>query len=504
MLVLPSPSAGAGRWRLPLAGLSAARLAEALLSPDRPAAVTPLAEWLAADPAIVLWCVLGREFPSRDSPPCLRDVARWLLDHAPSALQWPEDELTSPLDASPCADRAAGLVEASVYVAEASRLQTPVQSDRLGDPAYLAYLLHNAAQWCDVLASTVPSVGISLREMPPLAQREAPSLPGWIQPQSFPDPSPAEIKAVRKVAAAARKRFLAPGPFAPTFLPQLMARLARQQQLESTFQQTLEAEKLAAMAEFAAGAGHEINNPLAIIAGRAQLFLSDEPDPQRRRDLAIINVQAMRVYEMIADMMLFARPPRPQLAEVDVVALVEQIAAAWSPKAAERRIALQRDLPPGPLLIAADATQLTVALRALLDNALQAIDSDGHVDISIRARILARSASEGAARTTSNPHSAAPSLALWASVVEAPLLSSGEFEIVVRDSGPGITPEVRRHLFDPYYSGRQAGRGLGLGLSKCWRIVTMHGGRIDVDSTPGQGATFRIVLPATREWKPDA
>jgi signal transduction histidine kinase len=67
--------------------------------------------------------------------------------------------------------------------------------------------------------------------------------------------------------------------------------------------------------------------------------------------------------------------------------------------------------------------------------------------------------------------------------------------IVVTDDGPGILPEHRPHIFDPFYSARQAGRGLGLGLSKCWRIVGLHHGRIEVQSEPGQGACFTITLP---------
>ena len=65
----------------------------------------------------------------------------------------------------------------------------------------------------------------------------------------------------------------------------------------------------------------------------------------------------------------------------------------------------------------------------------------------------------------------------------------------VCDDGPGIAADERRHLFDPYYSARQAGRGLGLGLSKAWRIVSNHGGHIDVDPGPGRGAVFTITLP---------
>ena len=70
-------------------------------------------------------------------------------------------------------------------------------------------------------------------------------------------------------------------------------------------------------------------------------------------------------------------------------------------------------------------------------------------------------------------------------------------EVLVADDGPGIKPEERRHLFDPFYSARQAGRGLGFGLSKAWRIVTGHGGSIEVESEPGEGAVFVIKLPRT-------
>ena len=67
--------------------------------------------------------------------------------------------------------------------------------------------------------------------------------------------------------------------------------------------------------------------------------------------------------------------------------------------------------------------------------------------------------------------------------------------IIIDDTGPGIPDEVRRHLFDPYFSGREAGRGLGLGLSKCWRILDLHGGTVEVESRAGEGVQFRLVLP---------
>lgn len=242
-------------------------------------------------------------------------------------------------------------------------------------------------------------------------------------------------------------------------LSDILSRLAK---LENKFQEAVEAEKLEAMAEFAAGAGHEINNPLTVIAGRAQLFLHAETDPERRRSLALVNSQAMRIYEMIADMMLFARPPQPNFALVDVAGIVDAMITGFQASAARQETILSRSGHAGPLEIEADATQLAVAIRALCQNSLEAIGHGGHIEFCLEAGL-------------------------------------NEVTIRVTDDGPGITAEQRRHIFDPFFSARQAGRGLGLGLSKCWRIVTNHGGRIEVDSQPGHGAMFAITLP--REQK---
>jgi signal transduction histidine kinase len=242
---------------------------------------------------------------------------------------------------------------------------------------------------------------------------------------------------------------------------ELAKRLARLEQLENRFQEALEAEKLAAMAELAAGAGHEINNPLAIIGGRAQLLLRDETDPERRRELALIHTQVMRAHEMIADLRLFARPPALEFESLDLTALIDAIVADFAPAMAERSIAICRQGPDEPIEIEADAAQLSVAIRALCRNAQEAIGHHGHVEIAVERR-------------------------------------GAEVEITVSDNGPGISREDRRHIFDPFFSARQAGRGLGLGLSKCWRIVTAHGGRITVESEPGHGARFTITLPICR------
>src|SRR5262245_43939179 len=93
----------------------------------------------------------------------------------------------------------------------------------------------------------------------------------------------------------------------------------------SDFDERLEHEKLEALKELAYGASHEINNPLANIAARAQTLLADEADPERRRMLQAIYRQAMRAHEMISDLMLFARPPKLQLAKLNLSQLVQRI-----------------------------------------------------------------------------------------------------------------------------------------------------------------------------------
>jgi signal transduction histidine kinase len=250
--------------------------------------------------------------------------------------------------------------------------------------------------------------------------------------------------------------------------PSIADKLARLAQLEADFQRTLEREKLESLAEFAAGAGHEINNPLTVISGRAQLLLREETDPERQHVLALISAQAMRVYEMIADMMLFARPPRPDLQSVELIAMIDGVVADFLPRCARQETSIRRSGDPGPIVVEADPVQLNVALRAICQNSLEALQSGGHVEIECSRHTPC------AERT-------------------------GEETFVqmrISDDGPGITPEERRHVFDPFYSARQAGRGLGLGLSKAWRIITSHGGRIEVESQPGHGATFIITLSA--------
>ena len=213
-------------------------------------------------------------------------------------------------------------------------------------------------------------------------------------------------------------------------------------------------EKLAAMAELAAGAGHEVNNPLATIVSRAGRLLAGETDPDRRRQLAQIVAEAHRGRDMIGDLMLFARPPQPTLDTVDPAAVLAEVEAEFAEDLTEAglTLAVRVDRPPGTATeLRADRTQLAIVWSELLRNALR------HAPAGSAVRVVITGAARGEC-----------------------------VRLQMTDDGPGLTPEQRRHLFDPFYSGRQAGRGLGFGLPKCWRIVEQHGGQIAAASPPMQ------------------
>jgi signal transduction histidine kinase len=162
--------------------------------------------------------------------------------------------------------------------------------------------------------------------------------------------------------------------------------------------------------------------------------------------------------------MMFARPPQLTVETVDLVELVETVFGELKQDADGQQSELLRNDDHPQLMINADKAQLSATVKALVINSLEALGHGGWVRLELKEL-----AGDGC----------------------------GDVQLVVSDNGPGIPPETREHIFDPFYSGREAGRGLGFGLSKAWRCVTDHGGRIEVGGRPGQGAEFVITLPVT-------
>lgn len=243
-------------------------------------------------------------------------------------------------------------------------------------------------------------------------------------------------------------------------LPRLIRHLSRREVSAAELDTRIQTARLEAMKELAYGASHEINNPLANISGRAQLLLKGESDPQRRRMLASIDSQALRAHEMISDLMHFARPPRLAQQDVCVGKLVETVVAELEGELAERQIRCEVFTQTPCDRVIADQDQLHMAVRGVLQNAIEAIGVGGRIEATIR---------------TADDRQ--------------------QVEITVADTGRGIPEEIRSRIFDPFFSGREAGRGLGFGLARAWRILTDHGGIIELVKEPGFSTAFRLRLP---------
>jgi signal transduction histidine kinase len=220
--------------------------------------------------------------------------------------------------------------------------------------------------------------------------------------------------------------------------------------------------KLRALAEFAAGAGHEINNPVATIVGYAHQLFADETDPDRRHALATIGAQAYRIRDMIGDLMLFARPPIPKPESWDGAAAIREVVEKLNDLVNDAKAKVQLNLSETARVLA-DPEQFRIVISGLIRNSLEARRDGCVVEIANRAV-------HESGRT-------------WT-------------QFVISDNGPGLTECEKEHLFDPYFSGRQAGRGLGFGLPKAWRIITLHGGRISVETPSSGGVQFVILWPA--------
>jgi signal transduction histidine kinase len=240
--------------------------------------------------------------------------------------------------------------------------------------------------------------------------------------------------------------------------------------------------KLSALAEFAAGAGHEINNPLAVISGQAQYLLrqldfldgpAEEIDnaaeylQNLRRQLAPslkkIVGQTQRIHTILTELMQFARPAAPAADVVDAGALIRGVATALQALADERRVRLVCPEPEAGGLLQADPTQARAALAALLRNAVEAAPPGG-----------------------------------WAGVRAEPA-AGGCRALVIEDDGPGPGPLAGDHLFDPFFSGRSAGRGRGLGLPTAWRLARQQGGDVRFDGHSAGLTRFTLVLPVAPE-----
>jgi putative nucleotidyltransferase with HDIG domain len=239
----------------------------------------------------------------------------------------------------------------------------------------------------------------------------------------------------------------------------------RLQQMQA---ELLRSRTLAMIAEMAAGAGHELNSPLTVISGRAQMLASTLEDPEAQRVLKMISDKAHECSGIVRELMDFARPPPATLAPVNLAEILTELRSEWLARTGRpaSQIRLEMEVPPGtppadaPVVLG-DREQLKTVFRELLNNATDALAEDGG-SIVLRCRPAAR---------------------------------PDALEVTVEDNGCGMSSAVLQRAFDPFFSHRRAGRGRGLGLPRAYRIIEAHAGHIWLESRVDEGTTAHVVLP---------
>jgi len=219
-------------------------------------------------------------------------------------------------------------------------------------------------------------------------------------------------------------------------------------------------EKLAAVGEMAAGLAHEIRNPLASLSGAIQMMKDElHCDPDQERLMRIILREADRLGALVSNFLLYARPPAGRPVPVDLErALAETLELFGKTDSVNGRVALRLQAPPG-VWAEIDPDHLRQVLWNLLTNAAEAIAGPGEIRVELSA---------------AGPRQVC---------------------LKVADSGPGMSPETLRSMFDPFFSTKPSGTGLGLSIVQ--RILDACGCPLDVDSEPGRGTTFTIRLRRT-------
>ena len=257
--------------------------------------------------------------------------------------------------------------------------------------------------------------------------------------------------------------------------------------LVRTREELVRAEKLAAIGELAAGVAHEINNPLAVIRGNAELMQLDIPvgEPNREEADTILH-QVGRVERIVANLLRFARQEQKQLGRTDVNRLIDEVLGQVGHQAPLAGIhVVKRYASPSPEL-EGDGEQLRQVFINLILNAIQAMPAGGTLRV-ITCRVSSSGLRvPGSEAEVSNPKRETRNLQRGGDYVE----------ISVEDTGAGITPENMKKVFTPFFTTKSSGTGLGLSVS--YGIIRDHNGSITVASDPAKGTTFLVTIPLTQ------
>ena len=237
----------------------------------------------------------------------------------------------------------------------------------------------------------------------------------------------------------------------------------------------VEFQKMASIGKLAAGVAHEINTPLGIILGYAQLLLEEVPEGgDTHNDLQTIEKQCKICRKIVSDLLRFSRHTESTVALLDVNQSIEEVVSVVEHTYKLDRVEIEKDYYPNLPTFRGDKEKIRQVFVNLLNNAFYAIGTDGTIRIK-----------------TSFDN------------------ENDEIVISVADTGIGIAPEKIDRIFDPFYTTKPVGKGTGLGLSITFSILQEHGGRIEVESPPSsawdiegkdaKGTVFIIHLPFSKD-----
>jgi signal transduction histidine kinase len=227
--------------------------------------------------------------------------------------------------------------------------------------------------------------------------------------------------------------------------------------LAAAHEQLVRQERLAAIGQLASTIGHELRNPLGVISNAVYLLRKDfgtEPSEAASRHLVTAEREVSAATVIVSDLLEFARQRQPVLADVELVGLVDEVLMILPPAAG---IDVERDVPSVGVVARADRDMLRQVLLNLIGNAYQAMPDGGRLVVGVTA-------------------------------------FDSALQLRVQDSGTGMDDDTQARLFEPFFTTKARGVGLGLAVSK--RIVEAHGGEISVDTQPGRGTEFRVLLPS--------
>ena len=248
----------------------------------------------------------------------------------------------------------------------------------------------------------------------------------------------------------------------------LLADLTTLQECEERLQRL---DRLANLGTLAASMAHEIKN--ALVAGRTFVDLLLEKNPKAELT-DVVRRELTRIDAIVARLLKFARPTRPTFTDVHVHDSLEHALRLLQPQLENRSIGLDRRLDAATDLVTADEGELLQAFMNLLLNALEALAPDGKLSVITE-------------NVQDSPNAATH--------------QASEIRITIADDGIGIPGEHLDHLFEPFFTTKSSGTGLGLAVTK--RIIQEHRGELTVESQPGKGTSFFIVLPlATGQGRP--